>query len=83
MTRLWRDGLPLAVWTEGDLPSRFHWQGQAHTVERVTDHWRIDSGWWRFHVWRDYFKLVTRSGLVVVLYRDLDSRRWYVLRLYD
>jgi hypothetical protein len=45
--------------------------------------WRIDVDWWRGRVWREYFKLVTRTGLLVEVYHDLVGGQWYVQRLYD
>ncbi len=39
--------------------------------------------WWRVRIWREYFKLTTGTGLLVVIYRDLLSGAWYLQRLYD
>jgi hypothetical protein len=50
---------------------------------RITRRWRIDVDWWRGRVWREYFKLVTRTGLLVEVYHDLVGGGWFVQRLYD
>ena len=64
-------------------PARFNWQGQNHRVDAITREWRVDIDWWRGRVWRAYFKLSTDTGLLVVIYQDLLSGKWYLQRLYD
>ena len=56
---------------------------RAATIQAVARRWRVDQDWWRQRVWREYFKLTTRTGLLVIIYRDLLSGRWYLQRLYD
>lgn len=84
MTYLWGRKEPIVVDTD-DLqrPLLFIWRGQAHPVARVARHWRVDQCWWRLRVWRDYFKLATTTGMLVVIYRDLPSEDWYLHRLHD
>jgi hypothetical protein len=53
--------------TEGGLR---HLQNRAHALDR----WRV---------WREYFRLATRTGLLVVVYHDLLEDRWYLQRVYD
>ena len=84
MTHLWPDGLSIPV--EADtlgVPHRFEWLGQTHRVEIVANRWRVDEDWWRKRIWREYFKLATDSGLLVVVFRDLVGGGWYLQRLYD
>ena len=84
MSRLWPSGVGLAVTTgEDGIPQRLTWQGQAHEVAAVTRRWRVNVDWWRARIWRDYFKLTTRSGLLLVVYHDLQDDGWYLQRLYD
>jgi hypothetical protein len=64
-------------------PTTFTWQGQAHHVQGVAKRWRVDIDWWRGRVWREYFKLTTHTGLLVILCRDVLTGRWYLQRLYD
>lgn len=84
MTYLWTTGQPIKVTTGPDgAPRRFK-QGETwHIVERVLDRWRVDEGWWEDRVWRSSFRLITRDGLLVVVYRDLLEKKWYLQRLYD
>jgi hypothetical protein len=84
VTYLWPDGELIAV--EADslrTPRAFIWQGRTHPVQAIAKRWRVDVDWWRVRVWREYFKLATGTGLLVVIYRDLLSGDWYLQRLYD
>jgi hypothetical protein len=84
MTRLWPGGQSILVESDsGGTPVSFAWQGRPHRVLGVAKRWRVDQGWWRRRVWREYFKLYTHTGLLVIVYRDLLSSQWYLQRLYD
>jgi hypothetical protein len=43
----------------------------------------VDTAWWEGRVWRDYLRIYTRSGLLVLLYHDLLDDTWHLQRLYD
>jgi hypothetical protein len=84
MTHFWADGQPIAVdadalWT----PLVFTWDGVQHPVQAILDRWRVDEEWWRGRIWREYFQLTTRTGLLIELFHDLMSREWYIQRVYD
>lgn len=84
MTHLWPQGEPITVQSDPlATPLVFIWQGQVHQVQGVARRWRVDQGWWRWRIWREYFKLITQTGLLVIIYRDLLSGTWYLQRLYD
>lgn len=84
MTWFWPHGLPVAVHTAGKRQLHaFYWQGRWHPVDVLVRRWRVDTGWWHRRVWREYWLLITRTGLLAVLYRDLQTGRWYLLRVYD
>lgn len=84
MTRLWPEGSLIKVMGEQEsIPQRLIWQGQTHTITQVTRHWRIKSDWWDEPIWRDYFKLTTDTGLLLIIFHDLLSQQWYLQRLYD
>jgi len=84
MTHLWPNGEPIAVVSDADgTPCSFEWQGRAHPVTGISKRWRVDNGWWRVRIWREYFKLETETGLLVIVYRDLLTDQWYLQRLYD
>ncbi len=84
MSRWWPGGDPIRVTADPlGMPQSFIWHDKRHPVVQVTRRWRIDVNWWRGRVWREYFKLVTRTGMLVEIYRDLLHGGWYVQRLYD
>ena len=84
MTYLWPKGEAITVKSdELATPVVFFWQGRAHQVQQIAKRWRVDQGWWRKRVWREYFKLITQTGLLVVIFREVQSGDWYLQRLYD
>lgn len=84
MTRLWAEAEPINVECNApETPRAFVWRGKTHAVEGIAQRWRVDVDWWRRRVWREYFKLFTKSGLLVELYCDLLTGEWYLQRLYD
>jgi hypothetical protein len=83
MTKLWRKGQQVEVTVDdGGTPLAFSWNGRAHYIVSISKRWRVHNGWWRTEVWRDYFKLATDSGLLCIIYQDLESH-WYLQRIYD
>ncbi len=84
VSRLFISGEAIPVTVDADaMPCSFTWNGQPHTVERILSRWRVDLFWWRSRVCREYFKVITESGLLVVLYRDGVRQAWHVQRIYD
>lgn len=84
MTHLWPAGDPITVISDQTYtPQAFIWQGRSHTVTTIAKRWRLDRAWWRKRIWREYFKLTTHTGLLVVIYRDWLSGQWYLQILYD
>lgn len=68
-----------ALWT----PLVLIWDDGRHPVQVILDRWRVDEEWWRGRIWREYYKLVTDSGLLVEVFHDLTAGDWYVQRVYD
>lgn len=84
MTRLYIGGTPIKVRIGADgLPYELVWRETVHPVAAVTRRWRIHRGWWRDPVWRDYFKLETRTGALAEVYHDLNTNKWYLQRWYE
>lgn len=87
MTKSWAQGLPIrvdAVDAQG-VPAGFGWQGQAHTVERLLQRWEVETDWWSEEgaVRRAYVALITRGGLLCVLFFDFEAGDWRIARVYD
>jgi hypothetical protein len=84
MTRFWPEGLPLHVTMDDQhAPVTLLWDGAQHPVARVVARWRVDEGWWRWRVWREYFTVATGTGLLLTLFHDLRHDAWRLQRVYD
>ena len=84
MTRLWEISESIDMETDSaGKPRCFIWKKERHPVQAIGKRWRVDIGWWRLHIWREHFKLTTQTGLLVIVYHDLLTGRWYLQRLYD
>lgn len=64
-------------------PSLFIWHKRRHPVRHIANEWHVDDRWWADHIRRDYYKLLTTTGVLVVVYQDLIGEGWYLQRLYD
>jgi hypothetical protein len=69
LTHFWRDGLPITL-VEDDVRNSlsFRWRRRTHPVEQTANYWRIDANWWDDRVWREYFKVTTDTGLLVLIF---------------
>ncbi|CAA9556877.1 MAG: hypothetical protein AVDCRST_MAG18-740 [uncultured Thermomicrobiales bacterium] len=79
---------PIAVVADarGDSPTRLRWRGRWEGVGAIAATWDLTEGWWRGETGatrRRYFRLLTHSGLLCVIYRDLASGRWYFEQIID
>lgn len=84
MTRLWPAGVPIDMRLgRSGAPEAFVWQGERHVVTAVVTRWRVSVDWWRTPTQRDYYKLTTASGLLVIVYHDLAGEDWFLQRLFD
>ncbi len=86
MTRLWSEGHPIHVYVSFDgQPRRFTWHNHTYRIVEIQQQWQVDTDWWdeAGRVWRDYVAVVTKEGLLCVLYQDLLSDQWYLSKVYD
>ena len=86
MTRLWGEEEVIKVTLDiRGWPMRFVWQSQAHVVQRVLQHWQVDTDWWseQGRVYRDYVCVTTTDGLLCVICCDLLNQNWYLTKVYD
>jgi hypothetical protein len=85
MTRLRPEGEPVETWGSGERPEGFVWQSVSHSILEVSNSWRVHTRWWAPGevVWREYLKVVTDTGLLCLIYRDLPTGSWRLTRLYD
>jgi hypothetical protein len=85
MTHLLSEGNAVKVWGEDDAPEGFVWKNASHTIVEVSNVWRVHTRWWepRQVVWREYWKVVTDTGLLCQIYRDMENGGWFIARVYD
>ena len=50
---------------------------------KIVKRWRVDSGWWERRQCREYIKLITTDGQLMIVYQDLLAQTWWLQRLYD
>ena len=87
MTRLWTEGLPLQVQTNGrDQPAAIQLNERRYVVERVVQQWEVDTDWWsaQGRAWRRHYAVLLRdAGLFCVLSYDVLAKEWRLERIYD
>jgi hypothetical protein len=84
VTRFWPNGVCVVVRCDAlATPQQLIWEGQQHSIVEIWDRWRVDEGWWRKRAWREYFQIITRSGLLLEIYHDVPTGLWYIQRVYD
>ena len=57
-------------------------RGRAEKVREVSNHWRVQEEWWRRELLREYYRVITDSGKLCLIYHDLLGGGWYVERIY-
>jgi hypothetical protein len=84
VTRRYLDHPLVQVGTDADgAPIRLHMDGTDHGEVGICNRWRVDDGWWRDPVARACYKIVTRSGLVAVIFLDEIRGAWHLERVFD
>ena len=86
--RIFRPPLQTRIQTKHGMPARVFLRGQAHQVTAAAGPWRKSGGWWTDQSWtRDEWDLELRSNqnvpMLVRVYRDLSSAKWYVEGSFD
>ncbi len=51
--------------------------GKRSQVAAIPSSWRIDDEWWRERISRQYFQVELEDGLVMTVFNDLVSDKWY------
>jgi hypothetical protein len=83
MSYLWLPAQPIEIHLQNEKLYAFQWKGRSHHIVWLAKQWRTDWGWWRLRVWRHYYKLLTDTGLLVLVYQDLVDGNWYLQQVYD
>ena len=74
-------GLPRPVEVRLDSegrPNHLRLPGRpARRIVAVSECWRVDDGWWREPVSREYHSVILDGGGRVAIYEDLLTGKWY------
>jgi len=86
--RIFRPPLTAKVQMQNEIPARVFFQGKAHRVTAAAGPWRNNGGWWTTEAWtRDEWDLELRTDqsmpMLVRMYRDLSSAKWYLEGAFD
>lgn len=86
--RIFRPPLAAKVQTQNEMPARVFFRGKIHNVTAAAGPWRNNGGWWTTQAWtRDEWDLELRaeqsSPMLVRMYRDLSSAKWYLEGTFD
>lgn len=68
---------PVVVTTRDGAPATLVYRGGRHRVEEVADRWLIEDEWWRAPISRMYYRLLLACGLVLTVYQDRETGRWF------
>jgi hypothetical protein len=61
------------------------WRNAEHHVIETPNSWTIHTRWWEPDeaVWRDYYKIITDTGMLCYIYYDRLRDDWYLERIFD
>ncbi|MHB0870202.1 MAG: DNA polymerase Y family protein [Chloroflexota bacterium] len=62
---------PIRVADAIGWPQVLYLEGRRERVRELCNRWRVREEWWRREVYRDYYRLITESGRLCVVFRDL------------
>ena len=83
MTKFFDEGILIEVDMKDAQPTAFIWNKQKHLINVIDYHWRLNVEWWKSPTWRDYYQVVTDTGVLAVVYHDLETDNWFLQLLYD
>ncbi|MGD1993822.1 MAG: DNA polymerase Y family protein [Anaerolineae bacterium] len=61
-------------------PRALVWSDHIRPVAQIYEHWRERRRWWARPRRRDYYRAETDDGQMRVVFRDLESDRWWLER---
>ena len=63
---------------EDGHPTAFVRGNRWSRVATIDLHWRLEGDWWWGEGRKDYYKVVSRSGEISVLFHESNAKRWYL-----
>ena len=85
MSYLWLDEAIQVDVDAAGRPLRFVWRGQPYRIRQIVSRWQEHTDWWQDEspIWRDYVRVDTGEGILLVIYQDLVTGQWCLERIYD
>lgn len=79
---------PIAVVAEDrqSIPAQLCWRGRWEKITAIAESWNLTHGWWKGDdeaVQRRYYRVLTHSGLLCVIYHDPAPDVWYIEQIID
>ena len=86
--RIFRPPLAAKVRMQNEVPALVIFRGKSHRVTAAAGPWRNNGGWWTPEPWtRDEWDVQLRAEqstpMLVRMYRDLSSAKWYLEGTFD
>ena len=86
--RIFRPPLAAKVRMQNEVPEQVIFRGKSHRVTAAAGPWRNNGGWWTPESWtRDEWDVELRAEqstpMLVRMYCDLSSARWYLEGTFD
>jgi protein ImuB len=82
--RLFRPALHATVTLKGMAPQHVIATGVKGKVLRCAGPWKTSGDWWTSTAWtREEWDVALNDGALYRIYRDMQTREWYVHGVYD
>lgn len=65
-------------------PRELCWQQRTFwKVEKVLDRWMDTGCWWEGESEKMFYRLYCREGKLYEIFQDLESKQWFLYKVYD
>lgn len=82
MTRLLSPPAAVEVTLNADMTPAFISGAFSGSIDPIA-RWKVETGWWKEPIVREYWKALLNSTLLCELYHDLQANLWFIERIYD
>lgn len=82
MTRLLSPPAAVEVTVAADGTPAFITGAFSGAIDPIA-RWKVETGWWKEPIVREYWKALLNSNLLCELYHDLQANQWFIERIYD
>lgn len=65
------------------MPLSLSRDSASEKVTAIYNQWKIEDQWWDRKIERHYFRVKTSKGVVYDIYHGIDTKQWYLSKIYD